>query len=204
MRISKDGKSDWTSSRFLVNAKMIISAGFLFLVFSPVLSCAQESQGRVRRPLSQAKISSPPAGSPSIIARKSSAIDPPLSHPLIQEGETCVSEKCHAEKGTAPYVHTPIAQRSCEYCHDVTASKARFGLRKSDLDLCLSCHEEQKAFYKQAVIHPPVQMDCISCHNPHQSPYKFQLESGPSSARLCFTCHDDDDKMEYRYLHGPV
>jgi len=106
--------------------------------------------------------------------------------------------------GTASYVHTPIAQGSCKYCHDVTAFKARFGLVKSDLDLCLSCHEDQKAFYKQEVVHPPVKMDCISCHNPHQSPYKFQLESGPSSARLCFTCHDEDDKMEHKYLHGPV
>jgi predicted CXXCH cytochrome family protein len=191
MENSKDGNRGWVSSRFFETSKMIAVAGFLLLVISPVSSCAQESQGTIRGSLSQTKISSPPAGSP-------------FSHPTIQEGETCVSAKCHAEKGSAPYVHTPIAQRSCKSCHDVSNSTTRFGLIKPDLDLCLGCHEDKKAFLKQKVIHSPVKRDCISCHNPHQSPYKFQLESGPSSARLCFTCHDEDDRMEYRYLHGPV
>jgi len=204
MKNSKDGNRGWVSAKFLENSKMITVAGLLLLVFSPIFSCAQESQGRVRDSLSQTKISSAPSEFPLILAQKGGVKESPFSHPTIQEGESCVSAKCHAEIGTAPYVHTPIAQGSCKYCHDVTASKARFGLIKSDLDLCLSCHEDQKAFYKQKVIHPPVKMDCISCHNPHQSPYKFQLESGPSSARLCFTCHDEDDKMEYKYLHGPV
>jgi predicted CXXCH cytochrome family protein len=204
MKNSKDGKRGWISSRFFENSKIIIAAGFLLLVFSPVLNCAQESQGRVRGSLSQTEISSPPAVSPLILAQKSSAEKALFSHPVTQEGEPCVSAKCHAKMGTAAYVHTPIAQGSCMYCHDLTASKVRFGLKKSDLDLCLSCHEDQNAFYKQEVIHPPIKTDCIGCHNPHQSPYKFQLESGPSSARLCFTCHDEDDKMEYQYLHGPV
>jgi predicted CXXCH cytochrome family protein len=204
MKNSNGGKRDWVSSRFFQNSKMIIVAGFVLLGFSPVISCAQESQGRVGDSLSQTQISSPPAESPLILARKGGVKESPFSHPVLEEGESCVSAKCHAERGTASYVHTPIAQGSCVSCHDVTASKARFGLKKSDLDLCLSCHEDQKAFYKKKVIHPPVKTDCISCHNPHQSPYKFQLESGPSSARLCFTCHDEEDKMEYQYLHGPV
>ncbi len=130
---------------------MIIVAGFLLLVFSPVLSCAQESQGRVRGSLSQTEISSPPAGSPLILAQKSSAKEAPFSHPAIQEGELCVSAKCHAEMGTAAYVHTPIAQGSCMYCHDVTASKARFGLKKPELDLCLSCHEDLYKDWKSVV-----------------------------------------------------
>ena len=204
MKNSKGGKRGWLSSRFLENSKLIIVAGFLLLVFSPVLSCAQESQGTVRGSLSQTETSTPPAGSPLTLAQKSSVKNPPFSHPAMQEGEPCVSAKCHANMGKAPYVHTPIAQGSCKSCHDMIASKARFGLIKSDLDLCLGCHAEQKAFYKQKFIHSPVKRDCISCHNPHQSSYKFQLESGPSSARLCFTCHDEDDKMEYKYLHGPV
>jgi predicted CXXCH cytochrome family protein len=191
MKDSKDGNRGWVSATFFETSKMITVAGFLLLVISPVLSCAQESQGTMRGSLSQTKISSSPAGFP-------------FSHPTIQEGESCVSTKCHTEMGSAPYVHTPIAQQSCKSCHDVSTSTARFGLIKPDLDLCLGCHEKQKAFFKQKVIHPPVKRDCISCHNPHQSSYKFQLESGPSSARLCFTCHDEEDKMEYRYLHGPV
>jgi predicted CXXCH cytochrome family protein len=204
MKDSKDGKSGWISLKLFENSKIIIVVGFLLLTFSPVLSCAQEPHGLARGSLSQAKSSSPPAASPSILAQKSTAKESPVSHPAIQEGEPCVSAKCHANMGKASYVHTPIAQGSCKYCHDLTASRANFALKKSDLDLCLSCHEDQKAFYKQKVIHSPVKRDCISCHNPHQSTYKFLLESGPSSARLCFTCHDEEDKMEYKYLHGPV
>jgi len=205
MKNSKGGKRGWISSRFLENSKMIVVAGFLLLILPPVLSCAKESQGTIRGSLSQTKISSAPAEPPLFLAQKSSVKKSPFSHPTMQKGESCVSAKCHAKRGKAPYVHTPIAQGSCKYCHDVTASEARFHLIKSGSDLCLGCHEDQKAFYIQEVIHSPVKNeDCISCHNPHQSHYKFQLESGPSSARLCFTCHDEEDKMEYKYLHGPV
>ena len=194
MKNSKDGKSGWGSAKLPGNFTIILFAGFFLLVFSPVLSCAQKSQATGRGSLSQTPISSPPEGSPLMFAQHSSVKKASFSHPIVQEGGACVSEKCHAEMGTASYVHTPIAQEACAYCHDVAASKARYGLIKSDLDLCLSCHEKQKAFYKQAVVHPPVKMDCISCHNPHQSAYRFQLETGPSSARLCFACHDEDDK----------
>jgi predicted CXXCH cytochrome family protein len=204
MKNSKDGKTGWVSSRLLENYEIIVFVGLFLLVFSPVLSCAQKSQATGRGSPSQTQMSSPPEGSPLIFAQQKNVKQSSFSHPAIQEGDSCVSEKCHAEMGTASYVHTPIAQGSCNFCHDLAASRARYGLRKSDLDLCLSCHEDQKTFYNQEVVHPPVEIDCISCHNPHQSPYRFQLESGPSSARLCFTCHDEDDKMEYMYLHGPV
>jgi predicted CXXCH cytochrome family protein len=204
MKNAKDGNRGWICSRFLENSKIIIVAGFLLLVFSLVLSCAQESQGTVRNSISPTGASTPPPVSPSRLAQKSTVEKSSFSHPAIQEGEPCVSAKCHANMGKAPYVHTPIAQGSCKYCHDLTASSASFALKRPDLDLCLGCHEDKKALFKEKVIHPPVEKDCISCHNPHQSSYKFQLESGPSSARLCFTCHDEDDKMEYKYLHGPV
>jgi predicted CXXCH cytochrome family protein len=204
MKNPKDGKRGWISLRFFENSKMIVIPGFLLLLIAPVSSCAEESHGRVGGSMSQAETSTPPAVSPLILAQKSTVKKSPFSHPAMQEGEQCVSANCHANMGKAPYVHTPIAQGSCKYCHDLTASKARFALKKPDLDLCLSCHEDKKALYKQKFIHAPVEKDCISCHNPHQSSYKFQLESGPSSARLCFTCHDEEDKMEYKYLHGPV
>ena len=47
MKNAKDGNRGWICSRFLENSKIIIVAGFLLLVFSLVLSCAQESQGTV-------------------------------------------------------------------------------------------------------------------------------------------------------------
>ena len=133
MKNSKDGNRGWIALGFLENSKMIVVVGFLLLVFSPVLSCAQESHGRVKDSLPQAKTSTGPAVSPVSLAQKSSVKQSPFSHPAMQEGEPCVSTKCHANMGRAPYVHTPIAQGSCKYCHDLTASKANFALKKCPL-----------------------------------------------------------------------
>ena len=85
-------------------------------------------------------------------------------------------------------VHPPYANRNCTACHesDYFAEDARQARRH----LFYLPHGTANEFPAGKVKHQPVEDgDCMSCHNPHQSPNpKLLLKTGPA---LCLTCHDD-------------
>lgn len=129
----------------------------------------------------------------------------PFWHADVPKGVVCTSCKQHSHLGTATYVHTPIAQGICTFCHDTTNFNSPFGLIRTGKNLCLDCHEKSKTFYDMKTIHPPFEKgDCVSCHDPHQSDYPFQLRNGPTPARLCFDCHQENKILGFKNLHGPV
>jgi predicted CXXCH cytochrome family protein len=108
---------------------------------------------------------------------------------------------CHKDlkdKFATGSVHFPVAKGVCWDCHDPHSSD-RKGLIKADStsadpDGCLSCHKDQlQAFGKAKHPHTPYEkQDCVSCHNPHNSPNVSLLQS--DAATLCATCHKPDDK----------
>lgn len=90
----------------------------------------------------------------------------------------------------------------CDTCHTVhkvgDPNKAEFAnhLKKSSPELCLDCHDAKDANLQQAHNNQPfATVDCLECHNPHQSnrPSLMQafvhspFEGGKSS---CSTCHE--------------
>ncbi len=100
---------------------------------------------------------------------------------------------CHGELAgrirSSEYVHGPVAVNSCASCHSPHASKYHNLLRKPDLDLCLSCHPQQKSEQSDVSVHEPFESgECTMCHDPHASDYAHYLEESPSKA--CFSCHD--------------
>ncbi|MCP4682023.1 MAG: cytochrome C [Desulfobacterales bacterium] len=122
----------------------------------------------------------------------------------VPRGATCATDHCHPEIGRQKHVHTPVSTGSCEVCHDARSSGGSFGVTRSGKELCLNCHEKQKAFYDDELLHAPLEEGCTDCHHPHESPYKFQAQQGPSIGTLCFECHDKDEKVGFKYLHGPM
>jgi DmsE family decaheme c-type cytochrome len=53
-------------------------------------------------------------------------------------------------------------------------------------DQCYSCHADKRGPY--VFNHPPVEENCVTCHNPHGSVHARLLnESAPN---LCQDCHD--------------
>ena len=75
------------------------------------------------------------------------------------------------------------AEGECALCHGDTKALVIPGK-----DMCVKCHTQVKE--KKSFIHGPAVLDCIVCHDPHESKVKALLKV--LGNELCFACH-------YRY-----
>ncbi len=73
---------------------------------------------------------------------------------------------------------------------------------KRDSNSCLSlwtnsvffCHTSKRWWMTKKYIHGPVAAgDCLACHDPHVSSYKYLLWAD-SKIKLCLSCHTDKEK----------
>lgn len=119
------------------------------------------------------------------------------------QNEGCITDKCHSTMGTKEWVHGPVGVGACTICHNRVEGKDhefKFTMQKEEL--CFACHDEKRDMMLQSNVHTPVsEGNCIGCHDPHQSPYRFQLIGRGSE--LCFACHQKS-KFEGEHVHGPV
>ncbi len=118
----------------------------------------------------------------------------------------CITSKCHSGIDKDKYVHGPIAAGECIMCHGEPPANHNKKPKKNSFKeiedvaaVCYACHD---AFAAKKSTHAPVEAgECAACHDPHGSPYKFQLiEEG---GKLCFNCHDDEIVAE-KFVHGPA
>ncbi len=125
---------------------------------------------------------------------------------VSQNTDSCISAKCHSDMGQKKFIHGPVAAGKCKVCHGENNKHMKspkwnkFGKVKQDMSkTCYSCHDKL-AFKK--IMHKPVQQgECTTCHDPHESDYKYQLTA--KGADLCFKCHDKKLNKN-RYVHGPA
>ncbi|MCL7489603.1 MAG: cytochrome c3 family protein [Desulfobulbaceae bacterium] len=118
----------------------------------------------------------------------------------------CTTAKCHGNKmATQEYVHGPVGAGVCISCHNPHGSFRDNQLARDDRGMCMICHEAKEEEFNKKVVHAPVEDGCSSCHDPHQSPLRFQLKGkkGKAVSSLCFNCHDQTI-FARKYQHGPV
>jgi predicted CXXCH cytochrome family protein len=122
-----------------------------------------------------------------------------------KQGDSCITSECHATIGKDKHVHGPIAAGECIVCHGKSPEhrekpkKYIFGEIKSLDKICFSCHDK---FKPKKFVHNPIEEgECIVCHNPHESPFKFQLTA--QGGELCFNCHDEEI-VNKKFVHGPA
>lgn len=118
----------------------------------------------------------------------------------------CTTEKCHGNKmATMEYVHGPVGAGVCISCHNPHGSFREKQIARDDRTLCMVCHMAKEEEFSKKVVHAPVERGCSTCHEPHQSPLKFQLKGkkGEPVSSLCFNCHDRTI-FKKKYQHGPV
>jgi len=123
----------------------------------------------------------------------------------VQEEVSCITSKCHDTMDKDKYVHGPVAAGECEICHGESPEhknnpeKNKFAEIEDLAEICFACHDN---FPVKKLTHSPVEEgECIACHSPHGSPYKFQLLY--KGGELCFNCHDEE-LVEGKYVHGPA
>src|SRR5271165_6646319 len=116
-------------------------------------------------------------------------------HPVpINKDTDCA--QCHEDKTKGKFVHSAIAM-GCTSCHEIRVNKDVTRVKlitASPSAVCITCHGDKNAADLKGTVHPPAVHDCIKCHNPHQSDYKYQLikaDSGEKGQNLCLECHTE-------------
>ena len=85
---------------------------------------------------------------------------------------------------TPRYKHPAAeAKDDCSFCH---GPMNQMGLPPKDM--CLKCHEHLKE--NRPFMHGPAVVDCIVCHNVHESQTKTLLRKIGNP--LCFDCHEKE------------
>jgi predicted CXXCH cytochrome family protein len=126
------------------------------------------------------------------------------SFTLTSEG-AALCYQCHDTFGKKKFIHPPVKDGECAYCHKPHGGAERFllGVGSNQSELCFGCHEA--APFQKKFRHGPVAVgECTKCHNPHESAYKSLLP-GPVW-ESCLKCHEDFLKplKEAAFVHSPV
>ena len=112
--------------------------------------------------------------------------------PLDKNTDSAKCIECHEDKAKGKFVHSAIAM-GCTSCHEIRVAKDVTRVKlitATPAALCLTCHADKNAADLKGTVHPPAVRDCLKCHSPHQSDYKYQLlkpESGDKSQNLCLS-----------------
>lgn len=140
-------------------------------------------------------------------------------NPVEEQNAACLS--CHARGNRLYWTGSPHEARgmACVDCHQVKQGKheslsaeTRFnaplteveGTKKSEPELCLTCHTMRKAQLMRSS-HMPFRegkVTCTSCHNPHGTPYAKQLLQ-PTVNENCYSCHAER-RGPFLWEHPPV
>jgi DmsE family decaheme c-type cytochrome len=115
--------------------------------------------------------------------------------PARQLNTTCLS--CHTRDiprsrwEDSPHAAKGLACRDCHQIHQERGKVQTHLLKQSINDLCLSCHQNQKAHFRLNSHHPLIEgrINCTDCHNPHHADDLQRLSL--RADERCVTCHTD-------------
>ncbi|ABV36141.1 cytochrome c family protein [Shewanella sediminis HAW-EB3] len=128
--------------------------------------------------------------------------DSPL--PAQKQNSVCLS--CHNDEQRMVWSgnHHDNADVSCSGCHLVHTGKDPISDRKREVEVCSSCHTQQKADIHKRSAHPLKwqQMVCSDCHNPHGSLSDSNLKQ-MSVNENCYSCHAEKRGPKL-WEHSPV
>ena len=93
---------------------------------------------------------------------------------------------------------------ACATCHDVHSPHDKARDKKTQTEVCYSCHKEQRAQMNRPSHHPVPEgkMACSDCHNPHGSSGPKQLKKD-SINETCYMCHTEK-RGPFIHSHQPV
>ncbi len=81
--------------------------------------------------------------------------------------------------------HGPYGAKLCDSCHQSAASNTFVAPPDK---LCVQCHEPGPQ--KKLQHDPFASGDCLSCHDPHSSPWRSLLVARPND--VCAECHETE------------
>ena len=92
----------------------------------------------------------------------------------------------------------------CTSCHQMHTAHDRVRDKRTQPEVCFSCHKEQRALSNKPSHHPIPEgkMTCSNCHNPHGTAgIKLLVKDSVNST--CYTCHAEK-RGPFLHSHQPV
>lgn len=117
-------------------------------------------------------------------------------------GKTCQTSECHSDYGKRGVsIHRPVRFQQCTVCHkQPRANEHIFVPADKSNQACFGCHRSKPGIHKHG--EEVKGWDCLSCHQPHQSPQKHLLRK--PAQQLCRSCHQSYHRKNTVSAHEPV
>jgi len=146
------------------------------------ISCHGESDKHVKNPGGAKKRLAPDVTFAARFNNKTSANE--------QTG-ACLT--CHKADSKRSHWEGSIHQTrdvACSACHTVHAAKDKVLAKKTQFEVCFTCHKEQRAQFNRPSRHPILEgkVSCSDCHNAHGT-VGPKLMKRDSVVETCFQCH---------------
>lgn len=127
------------------------------------------------------------------------------STPIAERAAACLS--CH--KGDANRTNWDGSAHqtnnmTCTNCHQIHTAKDKVRDKRTQPEICFSCHKDQRAQFK-GISHHPVpegKIVCASCHNPHGTTGTKLLKKNTVN-ETCFQCHAER-RGPFLFEHQPA
>lgn len=125
--------------------------------------------------------------------------------PADERNGACLS--CHEKDARRSHWEGSTHQArdvACTNCHQIHAKKDLVMDKRTQPDICYSCHKEQRAQVNKPSHHPIPEgkMSCSDCHNPHGS-VGPKLSKRDSVNETCYMCHMEK-RGPFVHNHEPV
>ena len=93
---------------------------------------------------------------------------------------------------------------ACNSCHQVHAAKDKVRDKRTQAEVCFTCHKEQRTQYQRPSRHPILEgkISCSDCHNVHGS-IGPKLVKRDSTVETCYQCHAEK-RGPFVRPHEPV
>jgi len=93
---------------------------------------------------------------------------------------------------------------ACASCHETHAAHDKVRDKKTQTEVCFTCHKEQRADSDKTSHHPigEGKVVCSDCHNPHGSAGPKLLKKN-TVTETCYTCHAEK-RGPFLWEHQPV
>ena len=122
------------------------------------------------------------------------------------ETQNGVCLACHEKSLSAEWHAGPHAANdvTCAACHDVHSPKDPVLSRRTQADVCYTCHADKRGQFQKMYAHPLPEgkVTCGDCHAPHGTSAQGQLVQGTVN-QVCYTCHADK-RGPFLWEHAPV
>lgn len=94
---------------------------------------------------------------------------------------------------------------ACASCHTIHAAKDKVRDKRTQAEVCYTCHKQQRTDMQKYSHHPVPEgkMTCSDCHNPHGTMSDTKLLVKDTVNQTCFTCHAEK-RGPFVHNHEPV